>query len=315
MTIHNEDNILKTLIISDATKKTDEMAEWVEWGVWKKAPIVDPRFHGGHGYTYEGTSDCKFGCGCFMGESSSGGPVDPFGSCPKNPYNNNVMELTTLSLAQAILEIDSLDDDGRSMPRMSEKLIMLADDTDFTVEQSEKLAPCLLGLALKYCDNYDYQSSTPILSCIRTGASMLPREKAHDLIPLLYAGHNVKTSLVAVKMVGRIFEAQPPDKINGYTDLVDVIEKIANSLLNPWAIEAPQAAAQAHLAIYALAAMASSKVLTAIEKVIEIDANWFTRSTRRDLLDLQGYWESQDEEVAQGPRELLAKAISIIEKE
>lgn len=33
------------------------------------------------------TSDCSYGCGCWMGSSRSGGPkgVDPFGACPKAP--------------------------------------------------------------------------------------------------------------------------------------------------------------------------------------------------------------------------------------
>lgn len=33
-----------------------------------------------------GTSDCEYGCGCWMGPARSGGPagVDPFGKCPGN---------------------------------------------------------------------------------------------------------------------------------------------------------------------------------------------------------------------------------------
>lgn len=31
------------------------------------------------------TQDCAYGCGCWAGPSRSGGPVDPFGACPKNP--------------------------------------------------------------------------------------------------------------------------------------------------------------------------------------------------------------------------------------
>lgn len=35
----------------------------------------------------DGTTDCKYGCGCWMGPFRSGGPdgIDPFGTCPKNP--------------------------------------------------------------------------------------------------------------------------------------------------------------------------------------------------------------------------------------
>jgi hypothetical protein len=36
-----------------------------------------------------GTSDCAFGCGCWMGPCRSGGPVglDPKGVCPNNPLD------------------------------------------------------------------------------------------------------------------------------------------------------------------------------------------------------------------------------------
>lgn len=44
--------------------------------------------YGPHKYAeHDGTSDCKYGCGCWMGPSRSGGPdgLDPFGVCPGNP--------------------------------------------------------------------------------------------------------------------------------------------------------------------------------------------------------------------------------------
>lgn len=44
--------------------------------------------YGGHKYSeHDGTSDCVYGCGCWMGLSRSGGPtgLDPGGLCPQNP--------------------------------------------------------------------------------------------------------------------------------------------------------------------------------------------------------------------------------------
>lgn len=45
--------------------------------------------YGPHKYEGEGTSDCAYGCGCWMGPSRSGGPagIDPFGACPGNPMD------------------------------------------------------------------------------------------------------------------------------------------------------------------------------------------------------------------------------------
>jgi hypothetical protein len=44
--------------------------------------------YGNHEYpNRDGTSDCVYGCGCWMGPARSGGPIglDPFGECPNNP--------------------------------------------------------------------------------------------------------------------------------------------------------------------------------------------------------------------------------------
>ena len=47
--------------------------------------------YGAHEYPAapHGTSDCKYGCGCWAGPSRSGGPpgIDPFGHCPGNPLD------------------------------------------------------------------------------------------------------------------------------------------------------------------------------------------------------------------------------------
>lgn len=47
--------------------------------------------YGGHHYPAapHATSDCSYGCGCWMGPSRSGGPtgLSPFGKCPGNPID------------------------------------------------------------------------------------------------------------------------------------------------------------------------------------------------------------------------------------
>lgn len=47
------------------------------------------------------TSDCAYGCGCWMGGSRSGGPdgVDPFGACPNAPNEAPASSLVRLSVA------------------------------------------------------------------------------------------------------------------------------------------------------------------------------------------------------------------------
>ncbi|MEK7080646.1 MAG: hypothetical protein AAB925_02355 [Patescibacteria group bacterium] len=53
-----------------------------------------PKEYGGHQYAdYDGISDCKHGCRCWMGPARSGGPtgLDPFGKCPKNPKDGKLL--------------------------------------------------------------------------------------------------------------------------------------------------------------------------------------------------------------------------------
>jgi hypothetical protein len=67
-------------------KWTDEGHDvWHEHGGIRHAPRVDPKKFGSHDYGKDHkTSDCGHKCGCWMGPAASGGPVNPFGACPKN---------------------------------------------------------------------------------------------------------------------------------------------------------------------------------------------------------------------------------------
>lgn len=62
---------------------------WIEWGKWYTAPTVDSTKFGHHAYG-EGTGSCR--CGCHMGDSTSSGPVDPFGACPENPIPEDLQK-------------------------------------------------------------------------------------------------------------------------------------------------------------------------------------------------------------------------------
>lgn len=198
------------------------------------------------------------------------------------------------------------------MPHLRE-VILFAEDTDFTVAQSEQLAPRLLSFAKKYRDSNNPQDEAAVWSAIRTGASMLRPNAADCLRPLLEPGHSIETSLVTVKMLGRIFEAQPPAEVDKYKDLANEVYHIAESLLNRYVITASQSAAMAHLAIYALAAMASSKTQQIVETVKQLGVMWFTRRTFRKLCELRNTWSSRPAPVADQPRKLLDRVIQVLE--
>ena len=50
--------------------------------------------YGPHKYREDdGQGDCQHDCGCYMGGHHSGGPIglDPFGECPANPKDGNLV--------------------------------------------------------------------------------------------------------------------------------------------------------------------------------------------------------------------------------
>jgi len=211
---------------------------------------------------------------------------------------------TSAQLASEILQAKTESD----MPQLR-KMILIAEDTDFTADQSSQLAPWFLNFAERHRDSSDPQDEAAVWSAIRTGASMLAPDAADGLCPLLQPGHSIETSLVAVKMLGRIFEAQPPTDVDQHIALAGEVRQIAESLLNRYAITVSQSAAMAHLAIYALAAMGSSEIHRMVEIVQGLGAAWFTRRAHRKLSELRNIWASRSATVSDEPRALLDRVI------
>lgn len=212
---------------------------------------------------------------------------------------------TADDLTGEILSIES-----ETLPRRLREIILLAEDIEFTLEQSAQLAPRLLELAEQHRDSNDPQDKAVVWSAIRTGASMLRPSEAERLLPLLEPGHPIETSLVTLKMLGRVFEVQPPDNIDQHEALANEARKIAESLLNPYAIANSQSAAMAQLAVYALAAMGSSQLATSARSIQQLAVDWFTRRTVRKLRELDEFWQSQRCNVASAHRDLVDRVLS-----
>ena len=126
----------------------------------------------------------------------------------------DVSQWPSAQLASEILQPQA----ESNMPALRE-MILTAEDTGFAPDQSGRLAPWLLSFAERHRDSSDPQDEAAVWSAIRTGASMLTQDAADRLRPLLQPGHSIETSLVAVKMLGRIFEAQPPADVDQHIDL------------------------------------------------------------------------------------------------
>ncbi len=221
------------------------------------------------------------------------------------PFEADSTSSTADGLADEILSIES-----ETPSRRLREVILLAEDTEFTPEQSARLAPRLLELAEQHRDSNDPQDEPVVWSAIRTGASMLRPTEAVRLLPLLEPGHSIETSLVTLKMLGRVFEAQPPDDTDQYEALASEARSIAESLLNPYAIATSQSAAMAQLAVYALAAMGSSHLVTMTQTIRQLAVDWFTRRTVRKLRELDEFWQSQRCNVASAHRDLVSGALA-----
>jgi len=233
---------------------------------------------------------------------------EQIGGQPVDETADDLSHWTADQLASAILDPKSESD----MPHLRE-MILIAEDTGFTVAQSEQLAPWLLSFAQRYRDSSDPQDEAVVWSAIRTGASMLRPDDADRLVPLLEPGHSIETSLVTVKMLGRIFEAQPPEEVDEHQDLAVEVYPAAEIVRNRYAITSSRSAAIAQLAIYALAAMASSEVYRIVEYIRSLDVAWFTKQTLRELRELQSIWSSRPVPVADQPRKLLDRIIQTLD--
>jgi hypothetical protein len=236
------------------------------------------------------------------------GSIEEQIDAPSNEITDDVSQWSSDQLISAILHPQAESD----MAHLRET-ILIAEDTSFTMDQSERLAPWLLNFVERYRDSNDSQDVAAVLSAIRTGASMLRSQDANKLLSLLEPGHSIETSLVTVKMLGRIFEAQPPREVDEHRDLAEKVYQMANSLLNEYAITLSRSAAMAQLAIYALTAMASSKTQRIVETVKQLNVTWFTQQTLRELHGLYAIWENQQTTVSKPPRQLLDKVLKMLE--
>jgi hypothetical protein len=211
-------------------------------------------------------------------------------------------------LVRQILELDP--DHDRHQLR---EAIVRAEKVGFAPEDSARVAPRLLELAVYYRDSSDPEDRPVVWSAIRTGASMLRPEDAVRLLPLLEPGHPIETSTVTVKMIGRLFEAHPPADSNRFGDVEHELERITDSLLNRYAIAIPQSAAMAQLAVYALAAVGSSSTDALALRIRELAAGWFTHRTIYKLHELQEHWHRRAVEVPPAHRRLVERALEALQ--
>ncbi len=199
------------------------------------------------------------------------------------------------------------------MPRLRE-LILTIDDTSFSPQKRTQLDSWLLKFAIQFRDSKDTGDVAVVWSAIRTGASMIGLDAADHLLTLMELGHHIETSLVAVKMLGRIFEVRPPTDVDQHSNLADGVLELVTPLLKPCVIKLNDCPPMVSLAIYALAAMACSEVIPVVETVHKLGIPWITRWTTHKLRDLREVWQIRPDPVSDKPRELLENALRTLQR-
>lgn len=179
--------------------------------------------------------------------------------------------------------------------------ILAAEDRQFTEMERDAVSRDLLNWAIEHRDSTDADDAPAVLSAIRTGASMLGPDEADRLIPLLEPGHRIDTVLVALKMVGRIFEEQPADPPEDgipFGDLAIEVCQVSEPLLNRYVIASSRSAAAAQLAVYALAAMGSGLIASTARRVEQLRMPWFAAQVEHDLIELRRCWGDRASQLA-----------------
>lgn len=175
--------------------------------------------------------------------------------------------------------------------------ILLAEDTGFSLEESKKLSPWLLNFALTNRDQDEHETKfvgPAVWSAIRTGASMLSSDKADRLASLLEPSSFIDTRLVALKMIGRIFEVQSPTKSFRRNRLSRKIEQIAYLMLNPKVLILKGASPIAIEAIFALAAMGSKQTIKIIEEIPGKNFSWLRNRLDNKFYNLNSHWRKRN---------------------
>ncbi len=228
------------------------------------------------------------------------------------------IEWATEKFYQQILDIVN-SEDKYNVP---EAMIHQIEDTDFTVEQSKVVSPWLISYALK---NRDKREATDVKglffsvsSAIRTGSSMLYPNQVERLFPLLEAGHIIDTSVVTVKMISRIFEAQPPSKVGEHEVVADKIYETIKAILSNDSfvfVEMDHVdIALMQLGITALIGMGSKKVYQILER-IKNKETWIDNYIIRNIEDLKRTWEARKDPISSQMEEFINETINFFEKE
>lgn len=191
-------------------------------------------------------------------------------------------------------------------------LIYAAEDARVTNEREQpRLCNRLRELALDLRQRSEPHLERVVWTAVRRFASLIPEERARDLVDFLHQKGQVDTRLVALQGVVHIFEAAPPDSLGDLQPLADRIFQLSSKLIDPDIMTAGETSAIAEKGMHALAALGDPRLEDCLSKLDSLSWQWLSRQVLDDLNELKSGWESRDPNLATHPAFLqLRKVLS-----
>lgn len=159
---------------------------------------------------------------------------------------------------------------------------------------NEKVGKLLINYVIDFRNSQETKDETVIYSAIRRGAAALSVENI-NLLPLLESNHTIDTTLVTLKMIGRIYDVHPPKTMDENSEMSHRIKEIAFNLLNHDAMHSSKCRVKIELSLYSLTGMGSSLALDVAKEIKKLDSNndWFIKSCTKDIDELLEKWKDK----------------------
>jgi len=174
-------------------------------------------------------------------------------------------------------------------------LVYAAENVHFR-DPDQQAAVCdrLRELALKLCESSKAGTEQVVWSAMRRFASLLPAERAADLLEFLNRKGAVDTRMVALQCVTRVFELAPPSDLATLEPLTGRVAEYADKFLDPDVFAGGENSAIARNAVLALAALGSPRVVDSVQRVNALGRRWLSRQVQRQLEELFDGWRRHD---------------------
>ena len=187
--------------------------------------------------------------------------------------------------------LDDVSDDWR------DALIYAAENVHFRDSaQQAKVRSRLRELALGLREVSRAGTDHVVWSALRRFSSLMPPEKANELVEFLDRKGVVDTRMVALQCVARVFHAGPPSDAPALEPLTLRVAEYAEKFLDQDVFGGGENSSIARNAVLALAALGSPKLDDSVARVNALGRRWLSRRVQIQLQELLDGWKNHDRE-------------------